>query len=63
MNRDLLREIIIKLETIHSNSPNALNTTSIVAKLDELIEATTLQNKVSERILEALETHNTKNPY
>ena len=62
MNRNLLREIIIKLEAIHSNSPNALNTTSIEAKLDELIEATTLQNTISERILEALEPHNTKPP-
>lgn len=62
MNRDLLREIIIKLEAIHSNGPNALNTTSIEAKLDELIEATTLQNTISERILEALEPHNTKPP-
>ena len=39
-----------------------MNTTSIEAKLDELIEATTLQNTISERILEALEPHNTKPP-
>ncbi len=63
MNRDLLREIRIKLEAINSNIPNALNTTSIEAKLDELIEATKQQNKISERMLKALETlYKTKNP-
>ena len=59
MDRDLLREIIIKLEAINSNSANVLITTGIEAKLDELIEATKLQNKIYERMLEALETHNT----
>ena len=60
MNRDLLREIIIKLEAINSNSPNVINT-DIVTKLDELIKATKQQNKISERILKALETQNSKN--
>ena len=57
MNRDLLRKIIIKLEAINSNNPNA----GIEAKLDELIEATKQQNKISERMLEALETLHSKN--
>ena len=61
MNRDLLREIRIKLEAINSNIPNAINTTSIEAKLDELIEATKQQNKISEQMLKALETLNSKN--
>lgn len=61
MNRDLLREIKIKLEAINSNIPNALNTTSIEAKLDELIESTKQQNNISERILKALEILNSKN--
>ena len=60
MNRDLLREIIIKLEAISSNSPNVINT-GIEAKLDELIEVTKQQNKISERMLKALETQNSKN--
>ena len=58
MNRDLLREIIIKLEAINTHS--LFNKTGIEAKLDELIEATKQQNKISERMLEALETHNSK---
>ena len=61
MNRDLLREIRIKLEAINSNIPNALNTTSLEAKLDELIETTKQQNKISEQMLKALETLNSKN--
>ena len=61
MNRDLLREIRIKLEAINSNIPNALNTTSLEAKLDELIETTKEQNKISEQMLKALETLNSKN--
>ena len=61
MNRDLLREIRIKLEAINSNIPNVSNTTGIEAKLDELIETTKEQNKISEQILEALETLNSKN--
>jgi hypothetical protein len=60
MNRDLLREIIIKLEAINRNSPNVINT-GIEAKLDELIEVTKQQNKISERMLKALETQNSKN--
>jgi uncharacterized protein YqgV (UPF0045/DUF77 family) len=60
MNRDLLREIIIKLEAISSNSPNVINT-GIEAKLDELIEVTKQQNKISERMIKALETQNSKN--
>ena len=60
MNRDLLREIIIKLEAINRNSPNVTNT-GIEAKLDELIEVTKQQNKISERMLKALETQNSKN--
>ena len=57
MNRDLLHKIIIKLEAINSNNPNA----EIEAKLDELIKATKQQNKISERMLEALETLHSKN--
>lgn len=60
MNRDLLREIIIKSEAISSNSPNVINT-GIEAKLDELIEVTKQQNKISERMIKALETQNSKN--
>ena len=59
MNRDLLREIIIKLEAINTHS--LFNKTGIEAKLDELIEATKQQNKISERMLEALETLHSKN--
>ena len=59
MNRDLLREIIIKLEAINAHS--LYNKTGIEAKLDELIEATKQQNKIFERMLEALDTHNSKN--
>ena len=56
MNRDLLREIRIKLEAINSNIPNVSNTTGIEAKLDELIETTKEQNKIFEQMLKTLET-------
>ena len=40
----------------------ALSKAKVLEEVDELIEATTLQNTISERILEALEPHNTKPP-